>query len=102
MSFTIARRRREIGIRAALGAGPRRVLAAVLRRAATQIATGIVLGIAFAGALIQMFEGGRADVRGYFLLAGVAGFMAVVGLLATLGPARRALNIQPKEALTSQ
>ena len=102
MSFTIARRRREIGIRAALGAGPRRVLAAVLRRAATQIATGIALGTAFAGALIQTFEGGRADVRGYFLLAGVAGFMAVVGLLATLGPARRALNIQPKEALTSQ
>ena len=102
MSFTIARRRREIGVRAALGAGPRRVLGAVLRKAVAQISVGIVIGIALAGGLIQMLEGGRADVRGYFLLIAVAGFMAIVGLAATLGPARRALRIQPTEALRSQ
>ena len=61
-----------------------------------------MIGIALAGGLIQMLEGGRADVRGYFLLIAVAGFMAIVGLVATLGPARRALRIQPTEALRSQ
>jgi putative ABC transport system permease protein len=99
MSFTIARRRREIGIRTALGAGRSRVLRSVLRRTAGQIGTGIVVGILLAGLLVQTLEGGRADVRGVYVLLAVAAFMTVVGVLAALGPARRALRIQPTEAL---
>lgn len=45
MSFTITRRRREIGIRSALGAGPRRLLMSVLARVLGQVAMGIVIGI---------------------------------------------------------
>ncbi|HYW30476.1 MAG TPA: ABC transporter permease, partial [Gemmatimonas sp.] len=44
MSFTIARRRREIGIRAALGAGSRQIVGGVLSRAARQVGAGIALG----------------------------------------------------------
>jgi hypothetical protein len=99
MSFTIARRRREIGIRSALGAGPRRVLAGVLRRAAGQIGLGIGIGSVVAAFLVQGMEGGWADVRGLVVLAAVAAFMAAVGLIAAVGPARRALEIQPTEAL---
>ena len=102
MSFTIARRRREIGIRTALGAGPRRVLGSVLRKAAAQIAVGVAPGIAVAGLLVQTLEGGRADPRGLVVLVLVAATMALVGFIATLGPARRALRIQPTEALKMQ
>jgi putative ABC transport system permease protein len=92
MSFTIARRRREIGIRAALGAGPRHVLGGVFSRAAGQIAIGIVIGTAVAGLVVH-------GKRGALVLVAVAAFMAIVGLAAALGPARRALRIQPTEAL---
>jgi putative ABC transport system permease protein len=102
MSFTITRRRREIGIRAALGAGPRRVLASVLAKAARQIAIGIVIGITVAGILVQGMEGGFGDRRVAFVLAAVAALMAVIGLLAAWGPARRALQIQPTEALRAE
>jgi ABC-type antimicrobial peptide transport system permease subunit len=101
MSFTITRRRREIGIRAALGAGPRSVLVGVLRKAAIQIATGIAIGTVVAGGVLQGLEGGRGDPEGFLVLLGVAVFMAVLGIVAALGPARRALRIQPTEALRS-
>jgi predicted permease len=99
MSFTIARRRREIGIRAALGAGPRRVLAGVLRKAAGQIAIGIVIGTVVAAGMLQGMEGGKGDSQGFLVVLGVAVFMTAVGVAAALGPARRALRIQPTEAL---
>ena len=99
MSFTIARRRREIGIRSALGAGPRSVLAGVLRKAAVQIAIGIVIGTVVAGGMLQGLEGGKGDPQGFLVLLGVAVFMSVVGVAAALGPARHALRIQPTEAL---
>jgi hypothetical protein len=99
MSFTITRRRREIGIRAALGAGPRSVLLGVLRKTAGQIALGIGIGTVMAGAMIQGMEGGRGDGQGLLVLLAVALFMAAVGVAAALGPARHALRIQPTEAL---
>jgi len=98
MSFTIARRRREIGIRAALGAGPRRVLVSVLSRAAVQIGTGIVSGSALVMLMQSMATNGMS-VRVAGLVASVAVLMTVVGLAAAIGPARRALAIQPTEAL---
>jgi ABC-type antimicrobial peptide transport system permease subunit len=45
MSFTVAQRRREIGIRAALGASPIRVLRSVFSRVAAQVGMGVVLGV---------------------------------------------------------
>lgn len=102
MAFTITRRRREIGIRAALGAGPRRLLAGVLSRVMVQIAIGIAIGVVIAGAIDRAMEGGWTGRRGSLGLATVAAFMAGVALLAAIGPARRALLIQPTEALRSE
>jgi ABC-type antimicrobial peptide transport system permease subunit len=99
MSFTIARRRREIGIRSALGAGPRSVLVGVLRKAAGQIAIGIGIGTMVAGGRLLEMGAGKGDVEGVLVLLGVAVFMSAVGVAAALGPARRALSIQPTEAL---
>jgi hypothetical protein len=94
MSFTVARRRREIGIRAALGAAPRQLLGAVFARAATQLATGVIIGLALAAVLDAGLQGGYAR-----LLPVVALLMVAVGMVAALGPARRGLRIQPTEAL---
>lgn len=66
-----------------------------------QIAIGIVLGIAIAGLVRGMVSEGT-DGRDVILLLAAAGFMMSVGLLAAVGPARRALRIQPTEALKAE
>jgi predicted permease len=101
MSFTITRRRREIGIRAALGAGPRGVLVSVLAKAARQIGIGIVTGVALV-LLMQSVATNGMSVRVAVLMLAVAVLMAAVGLMAAIGPARRALRIQPTEALKAE
>lgn len=102
ISFTITRRRREIGIRAALGAGSRQVISGVLSRAMGQIGAGIVVGLGIAGLLDHVMDGGFTGGRGIYLLAAIAALMAAVGLVAAIGPARRALRIQPTEALKAE
>jgi len=102
MAFTITRKRREIGIRSALGAGPRRVLTSVLARAMGQVAIGIVIGISLATIIDRALQGGWTGRRGELVLPAVVAMMAAVGLMAAIGPARRALRIQPTEALKSE
>jgi putative ABC transport system permease protein len=97
MSFTVARRRREIGIRAALGAPPAQLLGAVFRRAAAQLGAGVLVGLVLAAGLDLGWEVGYAT-----LLAPVAVLMLTVGLVAAAGPARRGLRIQPTEALRDE
>jgi putative ABC transport system permease protein len=97
MSFTVAQRTREIGIRTALGAPPRRVLLNVLGRAAWQVSAGVVVGsVLSAGAFVAI---GVGAVRAMPLLLAVAALMALVALVATSGPARRGVRIQAIEAL---
>jgi predicted permease len=98
MSFTITKRRREIGIRTALGAGARNVLWSVLSKSMGQIGIGIAVGIGIA-ALMQLAAGRGISGPVALLLAGVAALMSIVGLTAAIGPARQALRIQPTEAL---
>jgi putative ABC transport system permease protein len=107
MSFTVAKRRREIGIRAALGADPRRILTGIFARAAAQLGTGVLAGITFVAALEVLGWTNPSEAGGvlddeWILLPGVAALMLVVGLLAALGPARRGLAIQPTEALREE
>jgi predicted permease len=108
MSFTVTRRRREIGIRSALGAGPRRVAASVLARAGGQIGLGIVLGTLLAGVLVRVLGSVTSVMRDLTwvdivgLLVAVAVVVTAVGLAAALGPARRALQIPPTEALKTE
>jgi hypothetical protein len=99
MSFTVARRRREIGVRSALGADPRRILGSILSRALGQLAIGVVAGIGVATLLDLATKGAFTGGQAAVLLPAVAAFMVIVGLVATLGPARRGLRIPPTEAL---
>jgi putative ABC transport system permease protein len=97
-SFTVARRRREIGIRAALGAGARQVLGGIFARVGAQIGVGVLAGLGAALAINQA-AGGMISRQLILLLPLVALIMTLVGLLAALGPARRGLAVQPTEAL---
>lgn len=102
MSFTVTQRRREIGIRSALGAQPRDVLRSVFSRAAIQIAIGVAIGVAM-GALSDLLSGGGLlDGRGHILLPALALLMGSVGVASAFGPARRGLRIQPTEALRGE
>jgi predicted permease len=102
MSFTVTRRRREIGIRSALGADPRRILRSIFSRAAGQLGAGLAVGLAAAALLDGLAGGELLAGKGAVLLPGVAVLMLTVGLLAALGPARRGLRIQPMEALREE
>ena len=102
MSMTVSQRRKEIGIRIALGADRRRILAGVFSRALGQLAIGAALGAAVAAALQRATDGDLLQGYAAVALPVVALLMIVAGLLAALGPARRSLRIEPTEALRQQ
>jgi ABC-type antimicrobial peptide transport system permease subunit len=102
MSFTVARGRREIGIRTALGADRRRLLTGIFARASAQLGAGVLCGLLLAAAADWAAGGGPPAGMGILLVPGVGVFVMAVGLLATLGPARRGLAIQPTEALREE
>lgn len=104
MSFAVAERTREIGIRAALGAQKRTIAADVARRALLQVGAGALLGVGPAVWLsgLSEIEGGATRIGFGAAFAGGVGVALVVGLLACLWPMRRALSIEPTEALRGE
>jgi ABC-type antimicrobial peptide transport system permease subunit len=99
MSFTVTQRRKEIGIRAAMGASAAQLLRGIFTRAAAQIAAGVATGIVLAMSLDAASGGEALGPGGTITLPAISALMIVVGLAAALAPARRGLRIQPTEAL---
>ncbi|MEK9500935.1 ADOP family duplicated permease [Gemmatimonadota bacterium DH-20] len=104
LSGAVARRRREIGIRMALGADPGRVRSMVLRSAAALVATGLILGAVgawWSGRWISslLFEVAPADPAAWAI--GVT-LLAGLGLLAGWLPARRATRVDPARTLGAE
>jgi predicted permease len=97
MAVAVARRTREIGIRIALGANPRHVLRSVFARAGRQLGGGIIAGNGIILLLAWRADSLTADLLATSVITSV--IMAAVGVLACAAPARRALRIQPTEAL---
>jgi predicted permease len=104
MAYTVAQRTQEIGIRMALGADRRRVLAMVLRQGMTLTLIGVVLGLAGAYVLTKYLETLTTMLFGVeprdpwtFVVIGV--LLTVVALIACLVPARRATRVDPLVAL---
>ena len=102
MSFTVAQRRREIGIRTALGANRHRLLFGIFARALLQIGAGIAIGLLGALALEGALQGEMFQGQGAVLVPLVILVMTIVGTIAVAGPARRGLSIQPTEALREE
>jgi predicted permease len=97
VSVGVSRRTREIGLRAALGANPRHVLAGVLSRGMVLMTSGIAAGGAVLLSAVALMEFDVAPYAGRLALTSVV--MLTACLLACIGPARRALRINPTEAL---
>ena len=104
LSQLVSYRRREIGVRMALGATRASVAKLVVRQGSIVIGAGLVLGI-FGALVFGRFIGGflygvkPVDASTY---VGVAAVLAAIGLIAALIPARRAATIQPMEALRDE
>ena len=108
MSFAVTQRTQEFGVRMALGAPDRRILAMVLQQGVVQIALGLALGFgaalgiaAAAGAGIQNTLFG-VTARDPLTYAVVFGTVAGVSLVATMVPARRATRVDPMIALRAE
>ncbi len=104
MAFTVARRTAEIGIRLALGANPRRIVFSTFARALAQIGAGVIIGsipaAALAVNLAPEVSAGADPIRSTAVICTISAvFMATVTALACMGPARRALRIQPIDTL---
>ena len=104
ISYAVAQRTAEIGIRIALGASPAEVLAGVLRGGMSVVAAGAVAGVvaafAAAGLLGKLLFG--VSPHDPVIYGAVFLGVAAVGLLANLVPARRAATIDPIRALRSE
>ena len=101
MSYTVAQRTPEIGIRVALGATPSNVLAMVVGDGMRLVAAGLALGLVGALAVTRLVASmlygvSATDVVTY---AAIALVLAAVALLATVIPARRATRVDPMLAL---
>src|SRR6185503_2446646 len=101
MAYAVAQRTREIGVRMALGASRRQVLAMMFRQGGTMTAAGIGLGIAGALLLTRsmrslLFGVSAADPAVY---VGVSALLAVVAIVAVAVPSSRATRIDPLLAL---
>ena len=104
MSYLVARRRSEFGIRLALGARPAGVLWMVLRESGTLVAIGLGIGLALA------LAGGRAaetllfglSARDAAALASSATLLVITALAASVVPARRASTVSPTSALREE
>jgi predicted permease len=97
MAVAVRRRTREIGIRIALGATPRRVLRTVFARAGGQLGGGIIAGNSLILLLAWRADSVTTDLVVSSVITSV--IMTAVGVLACAAPARRALRVQPTEAL---
>ena len=104
MSYTVARRTREIGIRMALGAERRSVMWLVLKEVVLMVGIGVAAGVPLALALSRVVQSQLFDLSAHdpVALAAAAALLAVVALVAGYIPARRATRVDPMLALRYQ
>ena len=101
LSYTVRRRVREIGIRMALGAGPGAIRRMVIGQGMLLAGAGLVAGAIGASALGHLAASALIGVSPLDLsvYAPVTAFLALIALLATWLPARRAMRVDPMVAL---
>ena len=100
-AYAISRRVREIGIRVAIGARPSAVLSTVFRRTAMLVGVGCAAGLFLGAAGAQVLSAVvyHATSRDPVVIAGAVLTMGFIGIVAAMGPARKALRVDPMQAL---
>jgi macrolide transport system ATP-binding/permease protein len=101
MSFVVAQRTREIGVRVALGAQPRSILTLFIKQGMRLIAVSIVLGLLGGAGIARLLALILVDLSPFdpLTFGGVSLCLTLVALLATYLPARRATRVDPMIAL---
>jgi ABC-type antimicrobial peptide transport system permease subunit len=101
ISYTVSQRKREIGIRLALGAQSTDVVAMVLRQGARLALIGVSIGIVAAFGLARLMTSLLFGVTAHdpLTFAAVAALLILIALLACYIPARRAMEVDPMVAL---
>lgn len=104
LSFLVAQRTREIGVRMALGAPHRSVLALVLGQGARLIAIGVVTGLLLGAMATQVFASMMFGVSPLdpFVYVATALVLATIGMFAVYVPARRATQVDAMVALRAE
>jgi predicted permease len=103
VSYAVARRRAEFGVRLALGAAPSRVMSEVVGRGMKPVVAGVVVGLALAIGLSRLVAGflygiSAVDLASYFAAGGA---LLLAGLVAVVSPGWRAGRVDPVESLRS-
>jgi hypothetical protein len=99
ISVILNQRRREIGIRLALGAGPYQLVNGIFRRAAFGLAAGAASGVLFALLIRRLAPDGLVEIRLPGVIPAAAAVVILIGFIAAFGPVRRALRIDPNGTL---
>ena len=109
LSFIVARRTREIGVRVALGASQRRIVVAIFRRPMIQVGVGVAVGGMLIAAAAEALSHTEMPNPGNGVTIGLLGqliaygaLMFAVCLVACVVPTRRALSVEPTEALRAE
>jgi predicted permease len=104
IAFSVARRTREIGVRMALGAKPGAVMSMVMRQGFVIVAIGLGLGAVLAGATASALQGLLYGITPFDPVAWILAISAMVAAsaLANFVPARRAMRIDPMNALRTE
>lgn len=104
LSCSVSARTREIGVRVALGANPRRVVALVLSQGVGLVFVGVLIGLVGAAALSRFVEGMLFGLTSLdpVTFIGVSGLVAAVALVASCIPARRAARLDPAVSLRAE
>jgi predicted permease len=103
-AYSVARRRRELGIRVAMGADRSSVLRMVLSEGMRTTALGVAIGLAAAAGAARLVSGLLYDTSAFdpFAFVGVPAVLAAVALLAVYVPARRAAGLEPMRSLRAE
>jgi predicted permease len=102
MAFTVSQRTREIGIRMALGTDVGRLIGSIFRRPLTQVGVGVLSGGVLATVLVLAYYGGGISMGEAGLLLAYTTLVLGVCMLACVVPTRRALQVEPTEALRAE
>ena len=104
MASSVNRRRREIGVRVAMGAQPRNVLGMILTHGLVQLGTGIMVGLIIAASFAGVLEVTLFEVEPWdpVVFAGVVLVLFLAGAAACFVPARRATRVDPVAVLRDE
>ena len=104
VTYVVSRRRREVGVRMALGAGARDVQWLILRQTLRPVVLGMSIGVAVAAAVVRLLQSVLFGVSPYDPVAfiGAPLLMLTIAAAGAFVPTRRAIRINPMSALRSE